>query len=370
MIRPRPLHTSRSLAATHVLSLAFGLTPAATAQPAPPRELTARAASAFESGRYADALRDLDQARGLVDPAQPELAAQLDFNRSCALLRLEKPAEAEKILRDLDTRRGLDRTLRAEVRYNLGLLEAQHAETLAKSDPPKAIEALRSAERRFRNALADSPGDADAARNIDIVQRRRAELMKQQEQQQQKKEQQDKSDKQDQHKQHQQQQDQHKQDQKSEHDKGQSGDKQQDNQRQDSAASPQNQDQSPEQKKASPQQQDKQQKAGPDRQNKPTDGKQDEMQQPDDQARQEQPKQQPRQRQDEGDPKDSAKPADKPNPAQADPSATEQREPRNPREFDVAAAQILDKERLRREQIRRMLQQMMRSRAVKADKDW
>lgn len=364
MIRPRPLHTCRSLAATYVLSLAFGLTPAATAQPAPPRELTARAASAFESGRYADALRDLDQARGLVDPAQPELAAQLDFNRSCALLKLEKPAEAEKVLRDLDARRGLDRTLRAEVRYNLGLLEAQHAETLAKSDPPRAIEALRSAERRFRNALADSPGDADAARNIDIVQRRRAELMKQQEQQEQqqeKEQQQNKSDKQDQQKQ----------DQKPEDDKSQSGDKQQDGKQQKSAENPQNPDQRPEQKQASSQQQDKQQKAGSGQQNKSTDGKQGEkQQQPDDQARQEQPKQQPRQRHDEGNPKDSAKPADEPNPAQADPSATEQREPRNPREFDVAAAQILDKERLRREQIRRMLQQMMRSRAVKADKDW
>ena len=361
MIRPRPLHTCRSLAATYVLSLAFGLTPAATAQPAPPRELTARAASAFESGRYADALRDLDQARGLVDPAQPELAAQLDFNRSCALLKLEKPAEAEKVLRDLDARRGLDRTLRAEVRYNLGLLEAQHAETLAKSDPPKAIDALRSAERRFRNALADSPGDADAARNIDIVQRRRAELMKQQEQKEQKEQQQNKSDKQDQQKQ----------DQKPEDDKSQSGDKQQDGKQQKSAENPQNPDQRPEQKQASSQQQDKQQKAGSGQQNKSTDGKQGEkQQQPDDQARQEQPKQQPRQRHDEGNPKDSAKPADEPNPAQADPSATEQREPRNPREFDVAAAQILDKERLRREQIRRMLQQMMRSRAVKADKDW
>ncbi|MFN7020557.1 MAG: hypothetical protein ACK4WH_04410 [Phycisphaerales bacterium] len=320
----------------------------------------ARALELHEQGRHADALRELDSARALVRADRADLAAKIDYNRACVLGAMKEEVRAQEILRGLDRSAGADRRVRGSARYNLGRLEAGRAEALSTTDTETAIASLRAAERHFRNALADLPGDADTIRNVEVVQRRRAELQREQDQQKQDQQKQDQEKKPDQgRKSDQPQAGEQPQDTEGQGEKSPRGERRQSEQPRDregkqsekSRDEQQWQEQSPEQIRAQageqeggdqPQQGSSQQ----DGRNKP-------------------PRSEGTDQEEQRDEGEQAKPT----PRQADDGQAEERKPEQ-REFDVAAARILDMERIRREQIRRMLQQMMRSRAAKVEKDW
>lgn len=315
----------------------------------------ARALELFEQGRHADALRELDSARERVRADNTALAAKIDYNRACVLSAMKEEGRAQEILRGLDRSAGADRRVRGPARYNLGRLEAARAEGLSTTDPEAAIASLRAAERHFRNALADLPGDADTIRNIEVVQRRRAELQRAQDQQEQSQE--------------------RKPDQSQKNDQPQAGEQPRDTEgqgeRSPQGERPQNQ-QPPQREGQQPQESNRQQQGQQQGQaeNQPESAEQAEQNQPQQGSQQRDgPNEHPRREGAEQQKQPSENEQAKPLPQHADESQAGENKPEQ-REFDVAAAQILDKERIRREQIRRMLQQMMRSRAAKVEKDW
>lgn len=120
--------------------------------------------------------------------ASPELA----FNQGCAQLALQNASEAERLFHEA-LRTSPSPELRSRSSFNLGVLQGDRAEAVAKEKPEAAIESLRAGEKFFRGALEHNPTDRDAARSVELTQRRIAELQeeierrKQQQQQQEQK---------------------------------------------------------------------------------------------------------------------------------------------------------------------------------------
>ncbi len=135
---------------------------------------------AYASGEYDAALEAYDEA-DLARPDSPEIA----FNKAATQFQLGNYDEAERLFNQaLATE---NQTLEANAKYNLG--NCNYASALEKMDAPKeAIDRLKSAMRRYRDALAIDPGDEDAKTNINMAQgliKQLVEQLQQQEQQQQ-----------------------------------------------------------------------------------------------------------------------------------------------------------------------------------------
>jgi Ca-activated chloride channel homolog len=144
----------------------------------------------MQSGKPQEALSAYSAAAEKAGEAAP---SELLFNRACAQLAADQLPDAETGFRSVLTKSGSE-TLRASANYNLGLIESRHADSKQDTALPEAIDHLRRAERFFRAANA-SATDPDAARNIDLVQRRIAALLDKQKQQDQQKKDEDKQDK-------------------------------------------------------------------------------------------------------------------------------------------------------------------------------
>jgi cobalamin biosynthesis protein CobT len=278
--------------------------------------------------RYAEAAEEYGRLIPRLTPEQRFLAPRLEFNRATALLAAGQAEQAAAALLKIDEETD-DPGLRAAARANLAHLAALAGEAAAESDTARAIEQYQRAERLYRNALPGTAADQREAiaRNVEVMQRRIARLLEKQKQEQEQQQQQ--QNQQDQQKQNQQQQDQ-----QSKSDQQQNKDQQQG-------------------KNGQQGEQKDQQQPGQGDENKPEQDKE--------QSKQPEQDKQPEQTEEGGEerkqPQDSA--------AQQGESQAQQADPRD---FDRAAAEILDKERKQRERIRQMLLRMRR--AAPVEKDW
>lgn len=126
------------------------------------------------AGKPGDALPLYDAAITALPTGTPP-SARLVFNRGCAHSAIGNLDAAEADL-GAALEQAQNDSLRSAAAYNLGLIHASRAEQAAKDKPEAAIAELRKAERLFRTGFALSPADAGAARNVEVTQRRLAEL--------------------------------------------------------------------------------------------------------------------------------------------------------------------------------------------------
>lgn len=125
--------------------------------------------------RYADAV-DAD--------AQSPIAW---FNRARAQQQAGQDQEAEASYREAE-RLARDPALAGAAAYNRGVMDYTRARSEMMDSPEQALASLHASADNFRRALERNPADADAARNIEVVNRAiRAveEVMKQMEQERQ-----------------------------------------------------------------------------------------------------------------------------------------------------------------------------------------
>lgn len=120
-------------------------------------------------------------------PAVPERPDTL-YNTGRELFAAGKFAEAAQRFRDADSQT-TDAELSARARFNLGqalLKEASPPNGAPSSAKPEETKArLEAAARAFRSALESKPGDAEAARNVEIARRMLKDFEEQQEKQKQ-----------------------------------------------------------------------------------------------------------------------------------------------------------------------------------------
>lgn len=123
--------------------------------------------AAKEFGAAAELYR---QAQGTKNP--PTAAAL--YNEGCALLEQGRPADAAERFRQADAG-ARDAAVAGRARFNLGQSLFRQAESAKEKEPGQALEMLRQSAAAFRSVLEVSPGDAEAARNVEVARR----LMKQ-----------------------------------------------------------------------------------------------------------------------------------------------------------------------------------------------
>ncbi len=170
---------------------ALWIVPAARAQAEDAQTLVERANGLFADGEYASALEAYREAE-VMQPESPELA----YNQGAAYYKLGDYSSAgDAFNRALLTR---DLRLEAKIKYNLG--DVAYASALEKeSDLQEAIDLLKKAIGRYRDAIELDAGDADARANIETAQLLIKDLLdklKQQQEQQQQQDQQQQSDQQ------------------------------------------------------------------------------------------------------------------------------------------------------------------------------
>ncbi|MCH7526390.1 MAG: tetratricopeptide repeat protein, partial [Planctomycetes bacterium] len=131
-------------------------------QPTDARTLVDEANHALADGDYDKALEGYVAAE-VTHPELPELA----YNQALAHYRLGNYETARTLFnKALATR---DLTLEGKAKYNLG--NTAYASALEKlSNMPKAIEYLKTAIGRYRDALEIAPEDEDAEANIETAQ--------------------------------------------------------------------------------------------------------------------------------------------------------------------------------------------------------
>lgn len=218
--------------------------------------------SDVEQGNERLAAGDAEAALKAYDAAARALPSEggVHLNRGLALLKQGKLDAARDALKLATDSSAGSPEVRSDAYYDLGVAYYRQAEAkISEQQDEEAQKAFREASDSFRKALRQKPGDANAAYNYELTQRRIVELEKKQKEEQQKKDDENKD-------QQQQDQDQGDQDQQGQN---------QDQQNQD----PQNQDQ-----------QDQDQKQGD--QQQPDQGKKDEPK-PDGKDAQNQPKPEP-----------------------------------------------------------------------------
>ncbi|MEE9294913.1 MAG: tetratricopeptide repeat protein [Phycisphaerae bacterium] len=160
---------------------------AARAQVEDAQTLVERANGLFADGDYTSALEAYREAE-VMQPESPELA----YNQGAAYYKLGDYSSAgDAFNRALLTR---DLRLEAKIKYNLG--DVAYASALEKeSDLQEAIDLLKKAIGRYRDAIELDAQDADARANIESAQLMIKDLLdkqqQQQEQQQQDQQQQD-----------------------------------------------------------------------------------------------------------------------------------------------------------------------------------
>jgi len=131
--------------------------------------LVAEANQAFADGEYAAAL-EAYSAMELKLPQSPELA----YNRGAASYMLGDYAQARDAFnRSLLTR---DVGLEAKIKFNLGDVAFASARKKM-SNPPEAINLLKSAIVHWRDAVELDPEDDDARINIELAERQIRDLV-------------------------------------------------------------------------------------------------------------------------------------------------------------------------------------------------
>jgi Ca-activated chloride channel family protein len=130
------------------------------------------------------------EAYELAESSKPD-SAEIAFNQAVAKYKLGEYTEAEQLFnKALATG---DERIEGRTKYNLG--NCHYARALEAQDAPReAIEHLKSAIRRYRDALDVHAEDDDAKKNVDLAQRliqQLREIQQQQQQQQQDSENQD-----------------------------------------------------------------------------------------------------------------------------------------------------------------------------------
>lgn len=95
------------------------------------------------------------------------------YNEGCVLLRQEKFDEAAGKFVEAD-RRATRRDVASNARFNLGLARFRAAERA--SDPAGALKGYEAAADAFRSVLDVDPGDAEAARHVELARRKVQEL--------------------------------------------------------------------------------------------------------------------------------------------------------------------------------------------------
>lgn len=130
-----------------------------------------------------------------VAPARP-MAADALYNSGRELFLAGKYSEAAERFRSADIA-SPDPELSARARFNLGqsLLKEASPQEGKPIDPAQTKARLKEAAQAFRSAFEAKPGDAEAARNVEIARRMLSDLEEQQEKQKQQEQQQQQSDK-------------------------------------------------------------------------------------------------------------------------------------------------------------------------------
>ena len=203
------------------------IVPASRAQVEDAQTLVERANGLFADGEYASALEAYKEAE-VLQPESPELA----YNQGAAYYKLGDYSSAgDAFNRALLTR---DLGLEAKIKYNLG--DVAYASALEKqSDLQEAIDLLKKAIGRYRDAIELDAQDTDARANIETAQlliKDMLDKLKQQQEQQEQDQQQQSDQQQDQQSQGEQQ-DQQKDDQQDQQEGEQSQEQQENGDQQD-----------------------------------------------------------------------------------------------------------------------------------------
>ncbi len=159
-----------------ILALTISIHPA-IAQSPNPHTLVKQANQLYKTQDYQSALNSYNQAN-LAKPDSPEIA----YNRALAHYKLNQLTQANNLLNQaLSTR---DKSLEAKIKYNLG--NVAYAQALENQENPKqAINHLKTAITRYRDARDINPTDEDALANINSAQSLIKRLIQQQNQEQQ-----------------------------------------------------------------------------------------------------------------------------------------------------------------------------------------
>ncbi len=92
------------------------------------------------------------------------------FNRARAQQEAGEDQEAEASYREAE-RLAKDPALAGAAAYNRGVMQYSRARSEMMDSPEQALASLRASADNFRRALERNPADADAARNIEVVNR-------------------------------------------------------------------------------------------------------------------------------------------------------------------------------------------------------
>jgi len=151
----------------------------ATLRAESPRELIQKGNADYAAGRYAEALKNYQQASAAAAGQTPEVLHDL----AAAQFKLGQIDEA----RDLWTRikESGDAAFEARTRYNLGNCDYAEALSRAPQDAKKALAKLAEAAQQYRAALRLDPTHTDARANLELTQRLKQQIEEQQKDQQQ-----------------------------------------------------------------------------------------------------------------------------------------------------------------------------------------
>lgn len=248
-------------AITWITTILFLAPHALHAENESPAKLNNQANKLYKSGEFQSALETYNAA----NEAQPD-TPEISYNRALAHYKLNQFTEANNLLNQaLNT---TDKSLESKIKYNMG--NVAYAQALQNQEnTEQAINHLKSAITRYRDALEINPADEDAKTNIHNAQSLIKQLIQQQKQQQQQNQ-----DQQDDENQDDQQQDQENQQQQQSEDG-----EQEENQEQQQSENQEQQDENPQQQSQKGQQneEEQQQQPQPQNQQQPEQGEQREV---------------------------------------------------------------------------------------------
>ncbi|MEI6233727.1 MAG: VWA domain-containing protein [Planctomycetota bacterium] len=171
MVRITPSNTPATAATLVLLSLlsfnAFATTDA--------RELAKEGMSLYAKKEYEAAAEKFKAAEKAVQPDEQEVAARAAFAAGCSF---QKKGDAEKAKESyMSAATARDKTIAAAAQFNLGMLEADAAKTLAGTEPekiepdkrPDVVKKLLEAVQRYRTCLDVKPDYSEARKNIEVI---------------------------------------------------------------------------------------------------------------------------------------------------------------------------------------------------------
>ncbi len=117
----------------------------------------------YRAGEFGEALKTYEGA-AKADPKSLEAR----FNQGVAAYKAGDVEKAQSMFREVDSTGG-NPPLASAARYNLGVIETQRLRAEPPEKPEAALDGLKSAASKFRGSLDLAPGDADAARNLELT---------------------------------------------------------------------------------------------------------------------------------------------------------------------------------------------------------